>query len=120
VSGDTVTAVHEPTGTGLDLSGYRFTDRPVDGMAAAVGLRPEHFFAGTGNGVSPAAVFNLPLLYTEKTGSDATAFLATKDQLMAARIEPALVGRLTIGQPVAMSFPRDKLNVFDARTGRRM
>ena len=37
-----------------------------------------------------------------------------------ARIEPALVGRLQIGQPVTMGFPSDKLNVFDARTGRRM
>jgi multiple sugar transport system ATP-binding protein len=120
VRGNEVSAVHQPTGTALDLSDYPFRDRPGDGMPAAIGLRPEHFIAGTGEGSRPGAVLNLPLLYTEKTGSDATAFLTTKDQLMAARIEPAMVGRLKIGEPVAMSFPRDKFNVFDARSGRRM
>ena len=89
-------------------------------MAVSVGLRPENFTTGNGNGSRPAAVFNLPLQYTEKTGSDATAFMTSNDELLAARIEPALVSKLTLGVPLAMSFPRDKLNVFDARNGRRM
>ena len=29
-------------------------------------------------------------------------------------------GKLTLGAPLALSFPREKLNVFDARTGLRM
>ena len=120
VSGDKVTGQHVPTATAIDLSTYHFAQRPENGMAASVGLRPEHFTAGVDAAGGQAAVFSLPLLYTEKTGADATAFMAAKDELMAARIEPALVGRLQIGQPVTMGFPSDKLNVFDARTGRRM
>jgi len=89
-------------------------------MTASVGLRPENFIPGDGNGSRPAAVFNLPLLYTEKTGSDATAFLTSKDDLLAARIDPGLVSKLTLGEPLTMSFPSSKLNVFDARTGLRM
>jgi multiple sugar transport system ATP-binding protein len=62
----------------------------------------------------------LPVLSTEKTGSEATVFLTAKEQLMAARIDPSEVSKLKLGQTVSMSFPRDKLNVFDARTGLRM
>ena len=65
-------------------------------------------------------MFNLPLLYTEKTGSDATAFMTSKDELLAARIDPGLVNKLTLGAPLTLSFPREKLNVFDARTGLRL
>ena len=120
VSGTSVTGLHEPTGTEIDLSDYPFRSRPQDGMPLSVGLRPENFIMGAGNGSRPAAVFNLPLLYTEKTGSDATAFMTSRDELLAARIEPALVSKLSLGAPLALSFPREKLNVFDARTGLRM
>ncbi|MEO6013105.1 MAG: ABC transporter ATP-binding protein [Devosia sp.] len=120
VEGNTVTALHAPTVTAIDLSDYAFTTRPTDKMTVAVGLRPEHFAAGDGNGMRPAAVFNLPMLSTEKTGSDATVFLTAADQLMAARIDPSSVGQLKLGQTVSLNFPRNKLNVFDARTGLRM
>jgi len=120
ISGNSINALHEPTGTNIDLSDYPFATRPEDGMALSVGLRPENFVTGSGNGSRPAAVFNLPLLYTEKTGSDATAFMTNQDELFAARIEPALVSKLTLGAPLTLSFPREKLNVFDARTGLRM
>jgi multiple sugar transport system ATP-binding protein len=118
VAGNSVTAFHKPTATEIDLSDYAFTTRPEDGRDAAVGLRPEHF--ATLNGGRPAATFHLPLRYTEKTGSDAVAFMEAPDGLIAARIDPARVGSMKVGEPVAMSFPRDKLNVFDAQTGRRM
>ena len=39
---------------------------------------------------------------------------------MAVRVDPAKVGKLKVGEPVRLSFPGDKLNVFDAQTGRRM
>ena len=121
VGGNTVTAVH--------LADRRLvstfptigsTTRPDDGRSVSIGLRPEHFTMGDGNGSRPAAVFDLPLRYTEKTGSDATAFLEAAEQLLAVRVDPSKVNGLTVGKSVKMSFPRDKLNVFDARTGHRM
>ena len=120
VAGERISAVHLPTSVALDLSGYRFVTRPENGMDVTVGLRPEHFSIGDGNGSTPAAVFDLPLRYSEKTGSDATAFLAAADQLLAVRIDPARINGMEVGKPVKMSFSRDKLNVFDARSGRRM
>jgi multiple sugar transport system ATP-binding protein len=120
VSGDTVKAVHEPTSVTVDLSGYPFTTRPEQGAAVTIGLRPEHFAIGEPNGVATAAVFDLPLRYSEKTGSDATAFLEAPDQLVAVRADPGLINGFQVGKPVRTNFPTEKLNVFDARTGRRM
>jgi multiple sugar transport system ATP-binding protein len=120
VAGHSISAVHTPTGATIDLSDYPFTTRPEDGMPTSVGLRPENFMVGSGNGARPAAVFDLPVLYTEKTGSDATAFLTSGEDLMAARIDPALVSKLALGAPLTLSFPREKLNVFNAHTGLRM
>ncbi len=119
VSGGKAVAVDEATGTRIDLSGYGFTSPPVDGQKIVLGLRPEHFSLGDGEGAA-AGHFNLPLLYSEKTGSDASAFFTTKGELMAVRVDPAKVGKLKVGEPVRLSFPGDKLNVFDAQTGRRM
>ncbi len=113
-----VTAVHEPTAVAVDLSRYPFTTRPVDGTGITIGLRPEHF--GDGNGSNPAAVFSLPLRYSEKTGSDATVFLEASDQLLAVRVDPARINGMQAGKPVITNFPSDKINVFDARTGSRM
>jgi multiple sugar transport system ATP-binding protein len=120
ISVNSISARHEPTGTSIDLSDYPFAGRPEDGMALSIGLRPENFMTGSGSGARPAAVFSLPLLYTEKTGADATAFVTSDDELLAARVDPGLVGKLTLGEPLTLSFPREKLNVFDARTGLRM
>ena len=52
-------------------------------MKVMVGLRPEHFAIGKPNGSKPAAIFDLPLRYSEKTGSDGTAFLAAADDELA-------------------------------------
>jgi multiple sugar transport system ATP-binding protein len=120
VAGDAVAAVHRSTGVRMDLSRYGFTRRPVAGMPVAIGLRPEHFAVGDADGMDRAAVFDLPVRYSERAGSDATAFLAADDQLVAVRIDPSRLRELTVGQPVRASFPRDKLNVFDAGTGRRL
>jgi multiple sugar transport system ATP-binding protein len=120
VAGDSVTAFHAATAVTLNLSGYPFATRPEDGMAAAIGLRPEHFSLGDMDGARTAAVFELPVRYSEKTGSDATAFLAAGDELLSVRVDPSAAKAVTPGKPVRVGFPADRLNVFDARHGRRM
>jgi multiple sugar transport system ATP-binding protein len=118
VSGSSVAARHEPTGTTIDLSGYPFASRPQEGAEIAIGLRPEHFVLG--DGANSAATFTLPLATAEKTGADATAFLTAGAQLLAVRVDPAVAARLAVGAPVKAGFRSEKLNVFDARSGRRM
>ncbi len=120
VSGNDVIARSGATGIDFALGDYPFNDRPTDGAAAVVGLRPEHFAT---NGVAlpdPAATIALPVQYTEKTGSDATAFLNAGEDLMAVRVKPEDAKVMPRGDLLNAAFPKDKLNVFDARTGRRM
>ncbi|HZP21490.1 MAG TPA: ABC transporter ATP-binding protein [Bauldia sp.] len=120
VGGNSVQALHAPTSVAIDISDYPFATRPEDGMPANLGLRPEHFVIGDANGARPAAIFDLPLRDTEKTGSDATAFLDAGGQLVAVRADPGKVAGMEVGKPMRVSFPREKLNVFDGRNGRRM
>src|SRR5690606_36235611 len=82
--GDTITALHEPTGVTMDLAGYRFSERPQEGQSVLVGLRPEHFSVGPPNGRT-AAVFDLALKHHEKTGNEATAFLGAGEELLAVK-----------------------------------
>jgi multiple sugar transport system ATP-binding protein len=110
----------ELDGIVFDLTGYPFVAPPRDGSSVILGLRPEHF--GEPGEILPdaAATLTLPVQYTERTGSDATAYLKHGDTLVAVRIEPGQTAALKQGTSVSMPFPRGKVNVFDAVSGRRL
>jgi multiple sugar transport system ATP-binding protein len=120
LAGNRVIATHRPTGVEMDLSDYAFARQPSSGARALVGMRPEHFAIGKPNGGKPAATFELPLRYSEKTGSDGTAFLAAGDELIAVRVDHSQIGALREGAPVKAIFPSDRFNVFDAETRHRI
>jgi multiple sugar transport system ATP-binding protein len=120
LDGNRVVAAHQPTGVEMDLSDYAFARRPEPGKTILVGLRPEHFSIGKPNGGEPAAVFDLPLRYSEKTGSDGTAFLAAADDLLAVRVDHSNIGTLRDGATVRAIFPRDRFSIFDAETRHRI
>ncbi|MFO1141708.1 MAG: ATP-binding cassette domain-containing protein [Amaricoccus sp.] len=108
------------SGLRFDLDGYRFAGHPDEGAEVVVGMRPEHFAAPGTVPSGAAAVFDLPLRYTERTGSDATGYLDFQDGLLSLRVEPGLATDLVAGQRVAVGFPRGKANLFDARSGLRL
>ncbi len=120
VSGDSINATLAEDAIRVDLSGYGFTRKPADGQTAVLGFRPEHFGAPEEALSGDAAHFDLPVQYTEKTGGDVTAYLKSGSGLMAVRVSPEKIGKLRQGAPVSIGFPRDKINVFDAQSGRRM
>lgn len=104
----------------IDVSDYEFEDKPQDGMAISVGTRPEHF-SQPGETLSDAVVtFELPVQYTEKTGSDATGYLRIGNDLLAVRIDPENVGGYGQNDIVKVDFPAGKLSLFDAQSGRRV
>jgi len=107
-------------GVDFDLSHYAFGSAPVDGQQVVVGLRPEHFGEPGQSVVDPAGNFSLPVQYTEKTGSDATAYLKFGDALVATRVDPEQIGRFKQGDTINIAFPQGKVHVFDAQSGRRM
>jgi multiple sugar transport system ATP-binding protein len=92
----------------------------VDGQQVVVGLRPEHFGEPGESVVDPAGNFSLPVQHTEKTGSDATAYLKFGDALVATRVDPEAIGKLKQGDTVNIAFPQGKVHLFDAGTGARL
>ena len=118
--GGAVSAALDATGISVDLSGYQFAAQLADGARLCVGLRPEHFNSSGPNGAEQAAVFDLPIRHCEKAGSDATAYLEAGGQIVAVRIDPARARALKPGDRLRSSFPLDRINVFDAQTGRRL
>lgn len=116
-----ITAVHAPTGVRMDLSCYPFRATPTQGAAIIVGLRPEHFSIGRRGTRGAGARFTLPALYTEKTGSDVTAFLDGKNgEMIAVRFDHKQHHVPASGEVVEIRFPHDRFDVFDAVSEERI
>jgi multiple sugar transport system ATP-binding protein len=115
--GGRLRGLHEPTGLGVDLTGHAFRTRPEEGQPVILGLRPEHLAPGGG---AEDDSFALPVRYTERTGSDATAFLDAGGQLVAVRVDPAELGRIRLGEVMRLRVPPERISVFDASSGRRL
>jgi multiple sugar transport system ATP-binding protein len=118
VANGRVTARPEAIPADVDLSTHPFTTRPVDGSDIVLGMRPEHFTLGPAR--NGGAAFDLPVQYTERTGSDATALLKTASKLLAIRLSPESLASVSAGETIKIGFPAEKLNIFDARSGRRI
>ena len=123
--GGGIGAVHAPTGTRADLSAYAFSSEPKEGDTVVIGLRPEHFSVGCEaakalNGASGAR-FSLPVRYTEKTGSDVTAFLDSGDGgLIAVRFDHKHHHVPKPGEKVEIHYPKDRFDVFDTGSEKRI
>ena len=120
-NGAGISAVHAPTGVRMDLSGYRFASEPNDGDPVVVGLRPEHFTVGYQGLKNAGARFSLPVRYTEKTGSDITAFVDSSDgELIAVCFDNKHHHVPKMGEVVDIHFPKDRFDVFDAVSERQI
>ena len=120
VNGKKITARHAASTTDIDLSDYSFRKIPADGSQVYVGMRPEHFLVGGDAKGKNLTHFELPVEYSEKTGSDGSAYLSSGDEQIAIRVEPELVRDLTPGKLVKVAFPSSRLSVFDAISERRI
>lgn len=119
-SGSAVSAILSSNGQTVNLKGYSFSVVPKEGTAVVIGLRPEYFLMNGSAAKSGLAQFDLPVRYSERTGADATVYLESADQLVAVRVDPSQLSDLKIGQSIKVSFPQEKLYVFDAQSGRRI
>ena len=114
-------AVHAPTGVHMDLSAYPFLAQPRDGDPLVIGLRPEHFTIGCDARGDVGARFSLPVRYTEKNGSDVTAFVDSADgELIAVRFDHKHHHVPKTGDVVEIHFPKDRFDVFDAVSEKRI
>lgn len=97
-------------GISIPLAGYAFDARPEEGASIELGIRPEHVEAG---GDLPAAIEMV-----EPMGSDQLAWLRLGDHPLSMRL-PA-DAPATAGGSIPLRLPADKLNLFDAASGRRL
>ena len=111
--------LREP-GVRIDLSRYPFAAPLRHGDRIMIGMRPEHFLEPNEVNDEAAALFRLPVQYTEKTGADATGYFTTEEGLLAVSISPDRIGEWRQGEVHTIGFPHGKLHVFDAETGRRL
>ncbi|MBP1843947.1 multiple sugar transport system ATP-binding protein [Rhizobium petrolearium] len=115
-NGGTCVARHEPSGVPLHLSRYQFEHQPKTGQNVIAGMRPEHFSVGEMPEEACGAYFELPVRYTEKTGSDVTAFLESGGGLIAVRFDSKHYHVPAAGERLRVSYPADKFDLFDPKT----
>ncbi len=94
----------------IPLNGYAFEAPPQDGAPVELGIRPEHVEAGGG---VPAKIEMV-----EPMGSDQLAWLRVGGHPLSMRL-PAEACTVA-GEAMQLRLPADKLNLFDAATGRRL
>ncbi|POR55585.1 ABC transporter ATP-binding protein [Bosea psychrotolerans] len=97
-------------GIAIPLNGYAFEASPQDGAPVELGIRPEHVEAGGG---VPAKIEMV-----EPMGSDQLAWLRVGGHPLSMRL-PAEACTVA-GAAMQLRLPADKLNLFDAATGRRL
>ena len=106
LTGDRIGRSTRPTGVRLDLSGYAFARPPADGTNGRRRPPARAFRARPGERQRPAAIFELPVRYTEKTGSDATAFLAAGGRVDRRTRSTSADHVLQAGESPSAGFPR--------------
>jgi multiple sugar transport system ATP-binding protein len=119
--GGRLTAYDEAEKFAVDVARFRVRSPLNVGQRVRVGIRPEHVRVG-GAGDIPAGAVRVELRprYFERLGPEAIAFLDLPTGVMAARLVPEQVAELQHSAIVPVTFPIDRINVFDVETGRRL
>jgi multiple sugar transport system ATP-binding protein len=117
--GGGLAAVEPASGLAFDLARANLRETPANGRRVRVGIRPEHLRVGEANGDTSPCVRMQPK-YFEKLGPEAIAFLSFRDQVIAVRVAPAAIPSLQEASDIPVTFPIDRVSVFDAETGKRL
>jgi multiple sugar transport system ATP-binding protein len=105
----------------FDLSAYKWRESAADRQPVKIGFRSEHFAPADEEGpAGPTMPLELPIQFVEKSGAEAVAFLDLAGKTIAARIEPGAADRYRRNATAAVKLQLDKVNVFDAGSGRRL
>ncbi len=113
-------AVEERSNILFDLSDYPWRHQPAEGATVRLGFRPEHFHVAGETPPGRALTLDLPVQFVEKSGAEAIAFLSFGADTIAVRVDPRTADRHRQSPTMSVALPLEKINVFDAETGRRM
>jgi hypothetical protein len=97
--------------------------RSVQAMVARLAemIGPEHIGIGCQESGDVGARLSLPVRYTEKTGSDVTAFLDGGDgEMIAVRFDHKRHHVPAVGEIIDIHFPKDRFDIFDAASEERI
>ncbi len=109
------------SGIRFDLSAYKWREAPNDRQDVKVGFRSEHFAQPDEDTTAgPTLRLDLPVQLVEKSGADAVAFLDLSGKTIAARVEPGAAERYRRSPSASVLLQLDKINIFDAGSGRRL
>ena len=85
-----------------------------------MGFRPEHFLQPGEDAVGKTLRLDLPVQFLEKSGTDAIAFLSAAGETVAVRVDARAADRYRPETTASIVLPLEKINVFNAESGRRM
>jgi multiple sugar transport system ATP-binding protein len=95
------------------LTGYAFRSAPQEGRPVVLGIRPEHAVLG-GNGSAHRATAEI----IEPMGAETLVWTRVGGAPFAVRLDGDAA--VAIGESIPLTFPPDRLNLFDAATGARL
>jgi multiple sugar transport system ATP-binding protein len=101
-------------GFDLSLSGYGFAAPVESGRPVELGVRPEHVVHGPGDGAARQAAVEI----VEPMGAETLVWCRVDGELMSVRLDGEATTK--VGEKMQVSFPPDRLNLFDAATGARL
>jgi multiple sugar transport system ATP-binding protein len=116
-----ILAIDEPDDLAFELNNYKWRQRAAHGQKVKVGFRPEHFLQL--NGIQPSGDYlhlERRAQFFEKSGRDAIAFVDLPSRTIAVRVDPPYADRYRNEKTMPLLLPLNKLNVFDAESGRRL
>jgi len=119
-NGSGLVAVEDKGSAEIDLGHYKWKGQAAEGGAVKVGFRAEELLTEERGDAGATIRFDCPVEYFEKSGADAFAFLTMSGKSIAVRVDGRDANRYRGRQSLPVYLPLDKLNVFDAPTGRRL
>jgi multiple sugar transport system ATP-binding protein len=96
------------------LSGYGFAREPGAGRPVVLGIRPEHVEVGGNGGV----IHNATAEIIEPMGAETLVWAKVAGEPFAIRLDGD--ASIKVGETLPLSFPPDRLNLFDAESGKRL
>jgi multiple sugar transport system ATP-binding protein len=111
IGGTEVAPTFEAGGISIPLAGYGFVEPVVPGRSVELGVRPEHV-------VTSQAGIAAEIEMIEPMGSDQLAWTRLSDVPVSLRLDAD--SPIKIGETLHLHIPADKLNLFEAESGRRI
>jgi multiple sugar transport system ATP-binding protein len=108
-------AAFEAEGLRVPLGGYRWLNGARAGQEVELGVRPEHISLGGRDG---AAQHEVEVELVEPMGAETVVWCRLAGKSLAVRVEGD--ADIKAGERLPVSFPAERLNLFDAATGQRL